>query len=157
MKSNSIKTIFTAGLTAALLDIAGAIILYAIILDVTTGQKVLQSVAAGALGKSAHAGGWTTAIIGLAFHTFIALCFAAFYYIIYPYWKKIFTSKWVAGFVYGCLVWAIMNFVVLRITSGKPFVFNLTFFLYSIGLIIFLVGIPISLITEKMRSEKVVA
>lgn len=154
MKSNSIKTIFAAGLTAAALDITGAIVVYAVILDVTTAQKVLQSVAAGALGKSAFTGGWATALAGLGFHTLIALIFAAFFYIIYPYWKKIFTNKWVAGFVYGCCVWAVMNLIVLRVTSGKPFVFNLKFFLYGIGLIIFMVGIPISLITEKMRKSQ---
>ena len=151
MKNNSIKTIFTAGLTAAILDITGAIIVYAFILHVSTAQKVLQSVAAGALGNAAFKGGWPTAIAGLAFHTLIALCFAAFYYIIYPYWKKIFTNKWVAGFIYGCAVWVVMNLIVLPVVSGKPFAFNLKFFLYGIGLIIFMVGIPISIITDKMR------
>ncbi|MBC7936129.1 MAG: DUF1440 domain-containing protein [Rhizobacter sp.] len=153
MKNNSIKTIFTAGLTAAILDIAGAIIVYAFILDISTAQKVLQSVAAGALGKPAFTGGWSTAIAGLGFHTLIALCFAAFHYIIYPYWKKVFTNAWVAGFIYGCVVWGVMNLIVLPVISGKPFVFNLKFFLYGIGLIIFLVGIPISLITDKMRRD----
>lgn len=157
MKNNNMTTIFAAGLTAAVLDITGAIIVYAGILNLTTAQKVLQSVAAGALGKSAFSGGWSTALAGLAFHTFIALCFAAFYLFIRPYWKKIFANKWIAGIVYGCLVWAIMNLVVLRITSGKPFVFNWKFFLYGIGLIIFMVGVPISLITEKMQSKKVAA
>ncbi len=153
MKNNSTQTILVAGLTAAALDIIGAIVVYAFILDITTVQKVLQSVAAGALGKAAFTWGWTTALIGLAFHTLIALIFAAFFYIIYPYWKKVFSNKWIAGFVYGCCVWAVMNLIVLRITSGKPFVFNLKFFLYGIGLIIFMVGIPISLITEKMRND----
>lgn len=153
MNNNSIKTISSAGLTAAALDILGAIIVYAVILDVTTSQKVLQSVAAGALGKSAFDGGWSTAWIGLAFHTFIALCWATLYYFIYPSWVKIFTNPWIAGIVYGALVWAFMNFVVLRITSGKPYVFNLKFFLYSIGLIIFMVGIPIAVITEKLRKN----
>lgn len=153
-KKNSITTILAAGLTAAALDIIGAIVVYALVLDVTTAQKVLQSVAAGALGKAAFSGGWATAMAGLAFHTLIALIFAAFFYLIYPYSKKIFANKWVSGFVYGCCVWAVMNLIVLRIISGKPFVFNLTFFLYGIGLIIFMVGIPISLITERMRNNQ---
>ena len=151
MKHNPFKTIIAAGLTAALLDIAGAIIVYAFILEVTTAQRVLQSVAAGALGKEAYTGGWFTALAGLGFHTLIALSFAAFYYFLYPYWKKVFTNKWLAGFVYGCAVWAVMNLGVLPIVSGKPYVFNLKFFLYGTGLIIFMVGIPIALVTGKMR------
>lgn len=153
MKQHSIKTIFTAGLTAAALDITGAMIVYAGILNVTTSQRVLQSVAAGALGKSAYTGGWLTAMAGLAFHTFIALCFAAFFYFIYPYWKKIFANKWLGGLVYGCLVWAVMNLVVLPVVSGRSFAFDWKFFLYGIGLIIFMVGIPVSVITGKMRER----
>jgi uncharacterized membrane protein YagU involved in acid resistance len=152
MKNNNIRTILTAGIIAAILDITGAIIVYAVILNVTTAQKLLQSVAAGALGKSAREGGWSTALIGLALHTFIAVCFAAFYFLIRPYWKKIFANKWISGIVYGCLVWCIMNIIVLPMATGNPFQFKLNqFFFYGIGLIIFMVGIPISLITEKYK------
>lgn len=153
MKNNNIRTIFAAGLTAAVLDIIGAMIVYAVILNVTTAQKVLQSVAAGALGKSAYQGGWATAMAGLAFHVMIALCFAAFYYFIYPHWTKMFSNKWIAGIIYGCCVWTIMNLLVVPIATGKAFAFNPEIFLYGIGLIIFMVGIPISIITNKMRNK----
>ncbi len=147
---SKIKAIAVSGFTAAILDIAGAIITYAFVLGLTTPQRVLQSVAAGALGKKSFSGGWNTALAGLALHTLIAFIFAAFYCLIYPYWTRIFKNTFVAGFVYGCLVWSIMNFGVLPIATGKPFVFNMKFFLIGIGLIIFLVGIPIAIITRKI-------
>lgn len=155
MRSYSIQTILYAGLAAALLDITGAVILYVAMLRVTTTQKILQSVAAGVLGPSAREGGWATALTGLVLHSFIALCFAAFYFIIRPYWKKIFPNKWIAGIIYGCMVWCVMNIVVVPLATGHPYQFKLNpFFFYSIGLIIFMVGIPISLIIEKRMKRK---
>ena len=153
MRSNSTKTILTAGIAAAFLDIIGAIIVYAAILNVTTAQKVLQSVAAGALGNKAYQGGWPTAMTGLVCHFFIAICFAAFYYFIHSYWTKIFSNKWVAGLVYGCFVWAVMNLLVLPLATGKTFTFNPQLFSYGIGLIIFLVGVPVSVITHEMKKQ----
>lgn len=153
LRNYSIRTILSAGITAALLDMSGAIIVYVFLLKLTSIQRILQTVAAGALGKSAYGESWATALAGLAFHTVIALCFAAVYYVIYPLWSKVFPNKWLAGAVYGCVVWAIMNIAVLPLVTGKPFHFQTDqFFFYSIGLIIFMVGIPISLITSKGRS-----
>ena len=155
MKSYSIQTILYAGLAAAILDITGAVIVYVEMLRVTTTQKILQSIAAAALGQPAREGGWATALTGLALHSFIALCFAAFYFIIRSYWKKTFPNKWIAGVLYGCVVWCIMNMVVVPLTTGQPYQFKLNpFFFYSIGLIIFMVGIPISLIIEKRMKRK---
>lgn len=151
MQKNKLQTILSAGATAGILDITGAIIVYALILGVTTTQRVLQSVAAGALGKEAYDGGWNTALAGLGFHFLIAFIFAAIFLLIYPAWKKWFHSPWIGGIVYGIIVWCIMNLGVLPVATGKPFSFNLKYFLYGIGLIIFMVGIPISVITYKMQ------
>ena len=153
MKKSKLSTIFTAGIVAGILDISGAIIVYAFVLNLTTPQRVLQSVAAGALGPSSYQGGWNTAMAGLGFHFLIALIFAVFFMLILPFWKRMFSNVWMSGIVYGILVWSIMNLAVLPIATGKAFVLNLKYFFYGIGLIIFLVGVPISLITYKMRSR----
>ncbi len=153
MQKNKLQTIFSAGTTAGILDITGAILVYAFVLGITTTQKVLQSVAAGALGKEAYQGGWNTALAGLGFHFVIAFIFAAIFVIIYPTWKKWFTNPWIGGIAYGIIVWCIMNLVVVPTATGKAFKFNLEYFLWGIGLIIFLVGIPISVITHKMQKR----
>lgn len=148
-KYSKTKTVFAAGLTAAVLDITGAIIVYAYLLQVTTTQKLLQSVAAGALGKSSYSGGWQTALLGLVFHTMIALSFAGFYMLIYHYWTRLFSNTFIAGFIYGSLVWCVMNLLVLPVVVGKEFIFNAKYFYWGIGLIIFCVGVPIALITGR--------
>ena len=155
MKKNSIPTILTAGLTAALLDIAGAIVVYVYLLKITSTEKVLQSVAAGALGSRAYEGGWNTALAGLAFHCLIALAFAAAYYIAYPLWTKIFSHPYAAGFFYGIVIWCIMNLLVVPVATGKAFVFRLPYFLYGAGLVIFMAGLPIALVTHKMRRNAI--
>jgi uncharacterized membrane protein YagU involved in acid resistance len=154
MKNRKLKTILTAGFVAGLLDIAGAIFVYAYLLAVSTPQKILQSVAAGALGKqAARDGGWNTAMIGLGFHFLIALIFATFFMLLFPLWKRLFANRWLGGIVYGVLVWCVMNLAVLPIVMEKAYVFNLKNFLYGLSLIILMVGIPISLVTHKMQSR----
>jgi uncharacterized membrane protein YagU involved in acid resistance len=148
MKNKKIQTTLIAGAIAGTLDIAGAILVYAFILGLTTPQKVLQSVAAGALGKDAYSGGWNTALAGLGFHFLIAFIFAAFFMLIRTTWIRWFPNPWVAGIIYGIVVWCIMNLGVLPIATGKEFSFNLKYFLWGIGLIIFLVGVPISMISH---------
>ncbi|MEO6537935.1 MAG: hypothetical protein ABIT07_06230 [Ferruginibacter sp.] len=148
--SKKIKTALAAGLTAAALDISGATIVYVFILQrLPTIERLLQSVAAGAFGKKAYDGGWTMALAGLALHTCIALIFAIFYIIIYPYYKKIIVNRWVSGFFYGIFAWCIMNLVILPAVGVHRSPFEFKYFLIGISLIIFMVGIPIALITDK--------
>lgn len=142
-----IKTGFAAGITAAILDISGAIIVFAFILKLTTTEKLLQSVAAGAFGKNAYEGGWQMALAGLFFHTCIAISFAFFYLLIYPAYKKIISNPVIAGFIYGCFVWCVMNILVLKIIVGKPITAKYIF--PNISILIIMVGIPIAVITDK--------
>ncbi|HRD58919.1 MAG TPA: hypothetical protein PK504_12770 [Ferruginibacter sp.] len=147
-----ISTILLSGLTAGILDIITAIVVYAGVLNLTTTQKILQSIAAGALGKNAFSGGWFTAFAGLVFHFLIATIFAAIYLLVFRCYTSIFKNKWVAGFLYGIVVWAIMNLGVLPLVANKTFVFELKYFLISITIIIVMVGIPISIITDKREN-----
>ena len=153
--SKKIKTPLAAGFTAATLDISGATIVYVFILQrLPTTERLLQSVAAGAFGKRAYDGGWTMALTGLALHTCIALIFAFFYIIIYPYYKKIIANPWVSGFFYGIFVWCVMNLVVLPVVKVHRSPFDFKYFLIGISLIIFMVGIPIAIITDRLFKKK---
>lgn len=84
MKSKS-GTIFLSGLIAGTLDILAAVIIYAVVLEKTTAIKILQSIASGVFKKEAYTGGPQMAWYGLGLHYLIALIFAWFYFIIYPY------------------------------------------------------------------------
>src|SRR5262245_8768332 len=94
------------------LDIVYAIVLWGYILG-GSPVKVLQSVAAGLLGKAAYEGGAGTATLGLALHFFIALCMALVY-VLASRRLPVLVSRWkLMGVLYGLLLFAVMNFVVV--------------------------------------------
>ena len=74
------QPILLGGLIAGALDISYACI-FSYIRRGTRPSVVLQSVASGALGRSAYEGGVKTAALGLAFHFLIALIAATVYYL----------------------------------------------------------------------------
>ena len=152
--AQKIKTAFIAGLVAAALDISGAIIVFSFMIKLASPEKILQSVAAGALGKEVYKGGWQTALAGLGFHTFIALCFAFFYMLIYSNVKKIISNPLLSGIIYGCFVWAVMNIIVLKLFLGKAL--TPKFILPNLIVLIIMVGIPISLITNHFLKKRTI-
>src|SRR5437868_7029749 len=77
-----IKSILLAATIVAVLDILYAILLYAIILGISTPSRVFQSIAAGVLGKAAFQGGTTTVILGGALHFLIACIWTVIYFIL---------------------------------------------------------------------------
>jgi len=153
MKSKT-KTVLTSGLVAGTFDIVAAITIYAIILNKTTGAKILQSIASGIFKKEAYTGGSLMAFCGLAFHYLIALSFAWFYFVIYPYLPILKKSVLLSGFLYGIFVWIIMNLIVLPIVFPVLPEKHLDFpLLLSVLILIFCIGLPIAFITNKYYSR----
>ncbi|MBF4494474.1 DUF1440 domain-containing protein [Flavobacterium sp. MR2016-29] len=154
MKSKG-GAVFLSGLIAGTLDIVAAITVYSIILNKTTGIKILQSIASGIFKKEAYTGGSSMALIGLLLHYFIAFTFAWFYFILYPRLSFLKKNALLSGIVYGIFVWIIMNLIVLPIVfpvlPQKHFDFPL---MLSILILIVCIGIPISFITKKYYSIK---
>ncbi|WP_029273539.1 hypothetical protein [Flavobacterium sp. KJJ] len=154
MKSKG-GAVFLSGLIAGTLDIVAAITVYSIILNKTTGIKILQSIASGIFKKEAYTGGSSMALIGLLLHYFIAFTFAWLYFILYPRLSFLKKNALLSGIVYGIFVWIIMNLIVLPIVfpvlPEKHFDFPL---MLSILILIVCIGIPISFITKKYYSIK---
>jgi uncharacterized membrane protein YagU involved in acid resistance len=152
MKSKS-GTIFLSGLIAGTLDIVAAITVYTIILEKTTGIKILQSIASGIFKKEAYSGGSQMALYGLLLHYFIAMTFAWFYFTIYPYLPLLKKNALLSGILYGIFVWIVMNLIVLPtvfpVLPAKHLDFPL---ILSIIILIFCIGIPIAFITKKYHS-----
>ncbi|MFH6998621.1 DUF1440 domain-containing protein [Flavobacterium sp. FlaQc-57] len=152
MKSKS-GAVFLSGLIAGTLDIVAAIVIYAVILNKTTGIKILQSIASGVFHKEAYSGGSQMALYGLLLHYFIAFAFAWFYFTVYPYFSFLKKNTFLAGVIYGVFAWIVMNLVVLPVVfpvlPEKHFDFPL---LLSILILIFCIGIPIAFIHKKYRS-----
>ena len=150
----SIKTIAISGFIAGTLDIAGAIVVYSILLDKTTAVRILQSIASGVFGKAAYAGGIETALYGLLFHYIIATSWAAGYFLIFPVISFLQKQKIICGLLYGIVVWLMMNLLLLPLFNVKMPLFTLQGVLIGIGILMFCIGLPISLITHSYYSSK---
>ena len=172
-----VPTILLAGFTAGTLDACGAMTHYMINSHGGNPLKVWRFVASGALGQDTFTKDLVTmAIIGLFFHFIIAFCFTLFFFFIYPKIKFLRKSLVVTGLLYGIFVWLVMNLIIVPFsnipargklwtivtnTEGKRHaVFQLpsdpTQMIIGIFIIMFCVGLPISLIAGKYYSEKTI-
>ena len=134
--------------------IAGALdITYAIVFSGFRGvpaARVLQSVASGLLGAASYRGGTPTAALGLFLHFVIALLWATTFYLASLRLTFLVRHPIVAGIVYGIVVYAVMNLVVLPVSAfpGRPSTVPVV---VITGLVVhmFLIGVPIALATRR--------
>jgi hypothetical protein len=104
-----------AGVGGAL-DIVYAIVLWGFILG-GSPMQVLQSVAAGLLGKEAYDGGGGTAALGLALHFSIAFCMALAYVLASRKLPALNEQPWAMGALYGIVLFVVMNFIVVPLSA----------------------------------------
>lgn len=111
--------ILLGGVLAGVFDIIYAFVVYGPLSYGVTPQQVLQSVAAGWIGRDAsRAGGWETASLGLASHFLIATLMAAIYVLAAQNWRAL-TKNWVLwGLVYGFILYVAMNYVVVPLSAA---------------------------------------
>ncbi|HEY1870235.1 MAG TPA: hypothetical protein VGG71_04210 [Chitinophagaceae bacterium] len=147
--SGAAKSFFLAGLVAGTLDILGAITVYVVIMKRLTTVRLLQGIARGALGKSAFTGGTATALAGLGFHFLIAFTWAGFYVLIFPYIPFLRKQKIIGGLLYGIFVWCVMNLVVLPLLGVAPIPTKWDGIARGALILMFCIGLPISLIVNK--------
>ncbi len=103
-----------------LLDIVYAMLLWGVMLASKTHMtpvSVLQSVAAGLLGGGAFQGGVATAVLGLALHFLIAFCMALVYVLASRKLPVLTKRPILLGALYGCVLFAVMNFVVVPLSA----------------------------------------
>ena len=145
-KSRALRAILLGGLIAGTLDISYACI-FSYIRRGTSPVVILQSVASGALGRSAFEGGAKTAALGLFFHFLIATTAAAVYYLASRQLRFLVSHPFICGPLYGIGVYLFMNFVVLPLSAigyrGIPplplLIGGLLIHMFGIGLVIALV------------------
>ncbi len=131
-----------AGAIAGLLDIAAAIIIWA--LRGAQPIRVLQGVASGLLGRAAYSGGIPTAALGLLLHFFIATTVAAVYYAASRKWRRLAQQPALFGPLYGVAVYLFMYRVVLPLSAfpGRPLPLGMALLMVAVH--ITCVGIPIA-------------
>jgi uncharacterized membrane protein YagU involved in acid resistance len=115
------QAIIYGGLLAAALDIMDPIIFYG--MQGVAPVRIMQSVAAGLLGKeAARAGGWSTGLLGLGLHVAIMLVIAAIY-VLASRRLPMLARRWqVWGPLYGVGVYFVMSYIVVPLSAahGKP-------------------------------------
>ncbi|HTE49403.1 MAG TPA: hypothetical protein VK698_00910 [Kofleriaceae bacterium] len=152
--SRPLAAIAVGGLIAGVLDITSAIVAY--LPDGVSPVQIMQSVARGALGKSAFEGGWRTALIGLGFHFLIAFTAAAVYYLASRELRFLTRRPYLSAFLYGEAVFLFMRLVVMPLSTIGFHMPKLDWqnCLAGWGGHIFLVGLPIALATRHFAPHR---
>jgi hypothetical protein len=114
----SVGVVFMAGLLAGTLDITAAFIQFGL-RGVSPG-RILQGVASGLLGAHSYQGGSRTVVLGGLLHFVIAFSAAGAYYAVSRRVSFLTNRPIVAGLLYGPIVYAFMNGVVVPLSAKFP-------------------------------------
>ena len=145
---NSRLGILFGGLTAGVMDITAAILTWKIKANVPP-IRVLQSVASGWMGKDAFTGGIKTAVLGLGFHFLIAFTATTVFYLVSRKIEFLLNNAWVAGALYGVLVYGFMYWVVMPLSNVKRGLFSWEVEITAVITHIVCVGLPIALCVKR--------
>ena len=111
--NSRVRAILIGWLAVGVLDISEQILFWYFYKDVPP-MRILQSVAGGWFGReAARAGGWNTALIGLASHFFIDLCVVIVYNLASSKFTTLVRHPWIFGLIYGLLVQVVMQYIVV--------------------------------------------
>jgi uncharacterized membrane protein YagU involved in acid resistance len=155
-RSNTGKAVLFAWLLAGTLDIGDAIVM-----TLAHGKspiKMLQGIASALLDKETAAhGGLATAAFGLGLHFAIMLAMVSVFVFAARRWPVITRMPFVAGPLYGIVLYLIMYKIVLPTRwPGPPAPFKLEAFANQIFAHTILVGLSMALVTAAVlkRSER---
>lgn len=142
-----VRAILIGGLAVGTLDILKPILSAA--LRGVAATRVLQSVASGALGKSAYQGGLPVAALGLGFHFFIAFTAFTVYYGASGVLPSLARRGYVWGPLYGIAVYFFMQFVVFPLSAIGSVKHPWPVLVDGILTHILCVGLPTGLVTRE--------
>lgn len=111
--------ILLGGLAAGALDILYAFVVYGPLSYGVSPEQILQSVAAGLIGRDAsRAGAMETALLGLGLHLLIATVMAAAYVLLATRIAMLTRQAVLWGLVYGFILYVAMNYVVVPLSAA---------------------------------------
>jgi hypothetical protein len=146
--SKAFYTIFWSGIISGILDSAAACTVFYLKQGLSPAE-VMKFIATGVYGPEAFVGGTPMVILGIFLHFFIAFAIAGVYYFIFPVFRILNSKPVLSGFVFGGLVWIVMNLLIIPLTQVPPAPFEATAALVSVVWHMVLVGVPIAIITKK--------
>jgi hypothetical protein len=115
-----IRAIVGGGLMIGVLDLLDAFVFFWL-RNGARPMGILQSIAAGAIGRdAARAGGIQTAALGLVLHFLIAFIIATIY-IVASRFLPVLRRRWVlSGIGYGVVAYFVMTFGVVPLSNAGP-------------------------------------
>jgi uncharacterized membrane protein YagU involved in acid resistance len=140
--------ILLGGIAAGTLDIIFACTFWALKAGVSP-ERILQSVAAGVLGKASFNGGSGTAALGLTLHYLIALAMSMTYYVVAKRWSLLWQRPWLCGALYGLVLYVMMTYIVVPLSAAGPGSKDPLWITLSIVAHVLLVGLPIAVFTRR--------
>jgi hypothetical protein len=115
-------------------------------------ERLLQTIASGALGSSAFRGKKRTAVAGLSFHFLIAFSAAAAYYTISREASTLLDHPLLGGLIFGTAVHLVMSRIVVPLSAAPKREFSTKAFLIQLVIHILFVGLPISITVSQLAS-----
>lgn len=160
MPDKKSPNLLITGIVAAL--IAGTLDALAAIFILAHGQavSVFHYIAGAAIGlQVSFAGGNGTALLGVAFHYLIAACFTWLFFVLYSSAAALRKNAGLIAFIYGVLIWVIMNLLVLPLSKINIDFHRYTFKGFATGaaILIICVALPIVLARYWYENQKVKA
>ena len=146
-RPRAFDVIVYGGLAAGLLDIVNATTFW-FLYNGAPPRLILQSIAAGLLGKDAFGGGAGTAALGLFLHFFIAGGMAAVYWLACRRWPVLLRKPVASGTAYGIAAYLAMTYVVVPLSQAAPPPFILSWFIDSVLAHVVLVGLLLAFIAR---------
>jgi hypothetical protein len=150
------QLLLLGGLVVGILDGLDAVIFFGL-RSGARPERIFQGIAGGLLGRGAVQGGWRTALLGLFLHFFIAFAIVATYYVLSRGARLLTRYPVACGIVYGVIVYAVMNFVVIPMSAIGPRTAPIPTPVLINGLLIhaFGVGLPAALFARAAARRKV--
>lgn len=142
--SKLFQTILWVGFLVGLLDISAAFIQTKIMFPDRNPLGVLRYIAGAVFGKERANAEDSMYFLGALFHFIIAYCFTIAFFLIYPHLHFLSKNRLLTGILYGIIIWAVMNLLVVPQTKIGPRPFVLKNAAIAAGILIVAIGIPLS-------------
>jgi hypothetical protein len=148
-RANSFSAVVWIGLIAGTLDISENLIFNAF--RHVGPARIFQYIASGLVGMSAFRGGAGMLALGVAIHYAIAMTWTALYFVTAERWRLLVRRPVVCGLLYGALVYAVMNFLVLPLTRipHSRAAISLASLTNGVLALLFCIGLTVALLTAR--------
>ena len=149
--AKSFTRILWIGLVAGTLDITENIVFNAF--RGVTPWRIFQFIASGLIDGRSFQLGWASVGLGALIHYAIALIWTAIFYIAATEFNfnVLLRRPILSGLLYGMLVYAIMNFIVLPLSAvpPRPSAATITARINAVLALMFCIGMPVALLVKR--------